>query len=91
MNQKAEVSNIAGHYLLGHIPLIGKNENWFPLIEFRGANGKKNGVWFSVRIFGKALACEFKGNKSQIQKLIRKVQVNVSMEVWLKSKEQQYC
>ena len=41
MNQKAEVSNIAGHYLLGHIPLIGKNENWFPLIEFRGANGKK--------------------------------------------------
>ena len=49
MNQKAEVSNIAGHYLLGHIPLIGKNENWFPLIEFRGANGKKNRVWFSVR------------------------------------------
>ena len=41
MNQKAEVNNIAGHYLLGHIPLIGKNEKWFPLIEFRGANEKK--------------------------------------------------
>ena len=33
------------------------------------------------RIFGKALACEFEGNKSQIQKLIRKVQVNADENV----------
>ena len=33
------------------------------------------------RIFGKALACEFKENMSKIQKLIRKVQVSVDGSV----------
>ena len=48
MNQKAQDNNIAGHYLLVYISLIGKNESCIPLIEFRGPNGKNIGVWFSV-------------------------------------------